>query len=153
MKLITEDIIEKSAIELLQELGWEYAHGREISPEGLFCERDSFGDVLLVTRLREAIKKLNPDIPTDAQEAAIQKLLRISSTDLLHNNEIVMLDKVQKKYKLSDDEEMHLKNRKLIEGRRPDFYISLRVAKTSNQKAKYSKNRAFDKAYYLALIE
>lgn len=103
MKLITEDIIEKSAIQLLQEIGWEYAHGREISPEGLFCERDSFGDVLLVARLQDAIKALNPDIPVDALETAIQKLLRISSTDLLHNNEIFhrwLVEKIKIPYQL-----------------------------------------------------
>jgi type I restriction enzyme, R subunit len=107
MKLITEDIIEKSTIEILQEIGWQYANGREISPEGLFCERDSFGDVVLVGRLRYAISKLNPDIPGDAQEVAVQKVLRIVSTDLLHNNEIfhkLLIEKVKIPYQHDDYE-------------------------------------------------
>ncbi len=87
MKPISENIIEQSAIEILQSQGWDYALGKEISPEGLFCERDSFGDVLLLKRLRESVGKLNPTIPPEAQEAAIQKLLRIASPELLHNNE------------------------------------------------------------------
>jgi len=68
-------------------------------------------------------------------------------------DEIVMLDKVQKKHKLTDSEEEHLKSRKLIEGRKPNFYISLKVAQRTGQKAIYTKNRAFDKSYYLDLIE
>lgn len=68
-------------------------------------------------------------------------------------NEIIMLDKVQKKLKLTEAEEKHLRERKLIEGRKPNFYISLKVAQKTGQKAVYSKNRAFDKAYYLDLIE
>ena len=39
-KPITENIIEESAIELLASQGWEYANGKELSPEGLFCERE-----------------------------------------------------------------------------------------------------------------
>ena len=86
-KSITENIIEESAIEILQSQGWEYANGKEISPEGLFCERENYQQIILTNRLRNAISKLNPDIPQDAQEAAVQKVLRISSTDLLFNNE------------------------------------------------------------------
>ena len=84
---ITENIIEQSAIEILQSQGWEYANGKEISPEGLFCERENFSQIVLLNRLRTAIAKINPTIPLDAQEAAVQKVLRIASPDLLHNNE------------------------------------------------------------------
>ncbi len=68
-------------------------------------------------------------------------------------DEIVMLDKVQKKIALNKEEELYLKSKKLIEGRKPNFYISLKVAQRIGQKADYSKNRAFDKGYYLDLIE
>jgi type I restriction enzyme R subunit len=87
MKPITENILELSAIEILQSQGWEYANGRELSPEGLFCERESFSQVILTDRLRNAISKINPHIPADAQEAAVQKVLRIYSPVMLHNNE------------------------------------------------------------------
>lgn len=86
-KPITENIIEHSALEILQELGWSYVLGKDISPEGLYCERESFSDMVLVNRLREAVARINPDIPLSPQEAAVQKVLRISSPDLLHNNE------------------------------------------------------------------
>ena len=68
-------------------------------------------------------------------------------------DEIMMLDKVQKKQNLKQGEEKHLKERKLIEGRKPNYYIGIKVAQNTGQKASYSKNRAFDKTYYLDLIE
>jgi len=87
MKPITENIIEESTIETLQSQGWEYANGKELSPEGLFCERENYEQIILINRLRNAIAKINPTIPADAQDAAIQKVLRIYSPALLHNNE------------------------------------------------------------------
>ena len=50
-------------------------------------------------------------------------------------------------------EEKHLKGKKLIEGRKPNYYIGIKVAQKTGQKAAYSKNKAFDKSYYLDLIE
>lgn len=110
MKPITENIIEQSAIEILQALGWKYVNGRDISPEGVFCERESFSDIILVKRLREAIARINTNIPLDAQEAAVQKILRISSPDLLHNNELFhreLVEKVKIPYQQNGYERSH----------------------------------------------
>lgn len=68
-------------------------------------------------------------------------------------DEIIMLDKVQKKKKLTQVEEKILKSKKLIEGRKPNYFISAIVAQQTGQKAAYTKNRPFDKPYYLDLIE
>ncbi|MFQ3575372.1 MAG: type I restriction endonuclease subunit R [Cytophagales bacterium] len=109
-KPITENIIEQSAIEILQSQGWEYANGKEISPEGLFCERENFSQIVLLNRLRTAISKINPTIPLDAQEAAIQKVLRIASPDLLHNNEEfhrLLVEKVKIPYQENAYERSH----------------------------------------------
>lgn len=76
----------------------------------------------------------------------------LAQKDDLTLDDIIMLDKVQKKQRLSDIEEKHLKQKKLIEGRKPNYYIGVRIAQQTDQKAKYSKNRAFDKQYYLDLI-
>jgi ATP-dependent DNA helicase RecG len=66
--------------------------------------------------------------------------------------EIIALDKVQKRQPLDDDEKNLLKAKGLIEGHKPNFYIAKLVAQKTGQKASYSKNRAFDKQYYLDLI-
>ena len=110
MKPITENIIEESAIEILQLQGWEYANGKELSPEGMFCERDSFSQIILTQRLRNAIAKINPLIPAEAQESAIQKVLRIYSPELLHNNEEfhrLLIEKVKIPYQQNGYERSH----------------------------------------------
>jgi type I restriction enzyme R subunit len=109
-KPITENIIEESAIEILQSQGWEYANGKEISPEGLFCERENYSQIVLVNRLRNAIAKINPEIPIDAQEAAVQKVLRIASPEMLHNNEEfhrLLVEKVKIPYQQNGNERSH----------------------------------------------
>jgi len=89
----------------------------------------------------------------------IGKILNIEYAESLARNpdltleEIIMLDKVQKGKKLSEGEERRLKTKQLIEGRKPNYYISRKVAQESGQKANYSKNKAFDKKYYLDLME
>lgn len=86
------------------------------------------------------------------------KVLDIEYARLLARNqdltleEIIMLDKVQKKKPITKPEEKHLKSKKLIEGRRPNFFIGISIAQQTGQKASYSKNKAFDKKYYLDLI-
>jgi len=110
LKPITENIIEESAIEILQSQGWDYANGKEISPEGLFCERENYSQIVLVNRLRNAIAKINPEIPIDAQEAAVQKVLRIASPEMLHNNEEfhrLLVEKVKIPYQQNGNERSH----------------------------------------------
>lgn len=87
MKLISEDHIETFAIETLQSLGWVYVHGLGIAPGAEHAERETFEQIILTNRLRRCIARLNPVIPESAREQAIQKVLRIYSPDLLHNNE------------------------------------------------------------------
>lgn len=86
------------------------------------------------------------------------KILDMDYARLLAQNkdltleEIIILDKVQKKQTLTGLEEKHLKSKKLIEGRKPNFYIGLKVAQKTGQKADYTKTKGFDKQYYLDLI-
>lgn len=101
MKPITEDKIETFGIEVLQSIGWEYVHGLAIAPGAERAERESLEQIILIERLRKAVAILNPDIPHDAQEQAIQKVLRIFSPELLHNNESfhqLMVEKVKIPY-------------------------------------------------------
>ncbi len=86
MKPITESHIEAFAIETLQSAGWTYVPGLAIAPGAEQAERESFEQVVLVERLQKSVRILNPNIPQDAQEQAIQKVLRIYSPELLHNN-------------------------------------------------------------------
>jgi ATP-dependent DNA helicase RecG len=70
----------------------------------------------------------------------------------LELQDIMALDKVQKRQPLNADDERRLKSRGLIEGRKPNYFIARSLAQQTGQKARYSKNAAFDKQYYLDLI-
>lgn len=83
---ITENEIEEIAIGYLQALGYTYQLGTVISPDGEHPER-KYNEVVLVTRLRDAIDKLNPTITQDAKEDALKKVLRTDSPNALINNE------------------------------------------------------------------
>jgi len=110
MKPITENNIESFAIEVLQSLGWSYIHGLAIAPEAESSERESFGQIILTQRLSKVIARINPDIPERAREQAIQKVLRIYSPDLLHNNETFhqfLVEKVKIPYQQDGYERSH----------------------------------------------
>jgi len=78
---------------------------------------------------------------------------RMLATDgSLTLEEIMLLDRVQKRLPLRDPEAKLLRDRRLIEGRKPNYYIAKTIAQQTGQKAEYSKNSAFEKQYYLDLI-
>lgn len=81
------------------------------------------------------------------------KLLTRNNT--LSLADIIMLDKVQKRKMLADDEISYLRKKKYIEGRKPNFYISEQVVKPIGDKklkADYLKNRDFDDQHYKDMI-
>jgi len=86
MTKLTENDIELWAIEELKAIGWSYKNGVDIAPDGESPERQSFADVVLADRLKNAIAQLNPSIPFEAQEEALKKVLRINSPDTIKNN-------------------------------------------------------------------
>ncbi len=70
-------------------------------------------------------------------------------------SDILLLDKVQKKKYMSDDEFKYLKKMKYVEGRKPNIYISKEViepAKDESLKADYIRNKGFDDTYCKDLI-
>ena len=83
---ITENEIEQIAIDYLQNMGYTHVLGTAISPDGEHPERQ-YNEVVLVTRLRDAIDKLNPSVSQDAKDDALKKVLRTDSPNALINNE------------------------------------------------------------------
>jgi type I restriction enzyme, R subunit len=60
---LNESIVEDAALEWFGELGYAVGHGPHLAPGEPAAERGSFSEVVLVGRLREAIRRLNPAIP------------------------------------------------------------------------------------------
>lgn len=66
--------------------------------------------------------------------------------------DIILLDRVQKRLPLTDEQATHLRSLGLIEGRKPNFHISAQLADHSGERAQYIRNRAFDDQHYKQLI-
>ena len=89
------------------------------------------------------------------------KILDMDYARLLAQNaslsldDIIMLDKVQKKKILSATEIGYLKQRKFIEGRKNNYYLSYRVVKPTEDEglmSEYVANKSFDDEYFKKLI-
>lgn len=66
--------------------------------------------------------------------------------------DIMLLDRVQKNKSLTDDQAKHLRSQGLIEGRKPNYHISVQIADRSGDRAQYIRNKAFDDQHYKQMI-
>ncbi|WP_124949631.1 type I restriction endonuclease subunit R [Sulfuriferula thiophila] len=87
MSNLNENVIEALTISCLQALGYYYLYAPDIAPDADNPERSSFADVLLIERLKKAVKYINPTVPPLALDEAVKIVQRISSPELLANNE------------------------------------------------------------------
>ena len=85
MSNMTENILEKTCLYWLEELGWNTIHGPDIAPDTPDTERVSYSEVILKDRLRTALSQINPDVPSVGIYESVTKLLVTDSPDLLVN--------------------------------------------------------------------
>ena len=83
---LNEAIVEDATLTWFGELGYAIGHGPHIAPGEPAAQRDAFDEVVLVGRLREAIRRLNPAIPEEAHEEALRKVLRVATPSLVQTN-------------------------------------------------------------------
>lgn len=81
-----EDDLEQATLEWLEELGYEILHGPDIAVDGEYPERDGYQDVVLMDRLEEALRKINPSASSSSIERAVQLVTMIESPSLIINN-------------------------------------------------------------------
>ncbi len=86
MTTLTETDVEQAALYWLAGLGWQGIHGRVIAPEAPNPLRTDYGQVVLEPRLRNALARLNPDLPSDALDEALRKLIRTEGSTLEARN-------------------------------------------------------------------
>ncbi len=84
--IITESQTEDRALKILAELDYGILYGPDLAPDGPNPERKTYQEVVLVDRLKDAVRKINPNVPLEAQEEAIKKILRSQSQDVMVNN-------------------------------------------------------------------
>ncbi|MFP4106709.1 MAG: type I restriction endonuclease subunit R, partial [Phycisphaerae bacterium] len=106
---LDEAQLEIACVDLLKGLGYAYAHGPEIAHDGERPERSGYGEVILKGRLRDALGRINPDIPAAALDEAVRKVERTETPSLVENNRSLhrmLTDGVDVSYQ-GEDREVH----------------------------------------------
>ena len=70
----------------------------------------------------------------------------------LDRKTVIFLEQVQKKIKLNRYEHQFLKKQKLVEGRYPNLFVTVKIAAITGDKTAYIKLRAFDDQHYKEMI-
>ena len=102
---IYESDIEDASLNWLADLGYTVLHGPDIAPDTPNGERSTYNEVILTRRLQDAIARLNPEIPADAQEEAIRKVLNPDSPALVQNNRsfhLMLIEGIEVEYRQLD---------------------------------------------------
>jgi ATP-dependent DNA helicase RecG len=66
--------------------------------------------------------------------------------------QVVWLDRVQKKHQIADVQSAVLRRAKLIEGRKPNFFVSAKIADATNTRPEYTRNKGLDDHYYKTFV-
>ena len=150
MPLITEDQVELQSLEWFKELGFEYANGYDIAPDGTNPERDNFRKVILEDRLRSALVSINADIPTQTINNSISQILNPNIPSLLNCNREThkWITKGLKVTFMQDNEEIG-RQLKLIDFENLEAYFHQAYINNSHQLLQLEKMKIhFEIEYY-----
>ena len=86
MSNFNENHLEQAVMEWFQDLGYQTLYGPDISPGGSFAERESFGDVVLYSRLHSALKRINRQYSERIIDELVKKITRQQSLSISQNN-------------------------------------------------------------------
>jgi type I restriction enzyme R subunit len=104
---MNEHIVEQAAVGWFEALGYRVARGADISPGADDPWRTSYEDVVLLSRLNAALRRLNPDLPEDAIVQAATTVSRPPEPTLEQNNrwlDRVLTDGVPIEYRTAEGE-------------------------------------------------
>ena len=104
---LTESTVEEAALRWLEGLDFTLAHGPDIAFGRPGAERSdpTYRDVVLEWRLREALVRLNPELPQEALEDAFRKIVRVDGPSLIERNRAVhrmLVDGMTVEYRRAD---------------------------------------------------
>ena len=107
MSGFAESIVEDAALAWLASSGFAVVHGPDIAIGQPGAERSdpTYRDVVLVWRLREALVRLNPNLPQEALDDAFRKIVRADGPTLIERNRAVhrmLVDGVTVEYRRAD---------------------------------------------------
>ena len=76
------ELVELPAHQVFKELGYETLEGTDIN-----SERKSYNDVILIPRLQQKIRELNPDLPETVYQTAVSKVKSLRNHTVMENNQ------------------------------------------------------------------
>ena len=83
---LSESFVEETALTWFEGLGYSITSGPAISPGEIGAEREDYDKVVLIERLRNALESINANIPPDAIDEAVRKIIRTEYPSLIENN-------------------------------------------------------------------
>jgi len=67
-------------------VGWTYVHGPQLAPDAPARERTRWSDVVLIERLRRAIARINPELPAEAVQRAVELTMTSTSPSVIEDH-------------------------------------------------------------------
>ncbi|KAE9536700.1 restriction endonuclease subunit R [Ursidibacter arcticus] len=107
--LINENTIEQASLQFLQELGWNYTHGSTINADGENPWRLRTDEVIFRSVLREAVERLNPQLPSATVDEVVALVCKTDITDLTERNQQAyryLREGVQVEYRENDEQKV-----------------------------------------------
>ena len=109
--MLNENDIEQLTLQRLQSLGWEYRYGKDLPiHEGEFARGDLSG-VVFVEQLREAVRKLNPQLPESAVDSVVKSATKNDIGDLVVRNQAfykLLRDGVRVEYQADGEQKIEM---------------------------------------------
>lgn len=103
--ILTEAEVEAVLLDQLQGLGYAVLSDTVSGPDGSAPEREAYSDTILAGRLRAAIARLNPQIPEEAREDALRRVIASDRPSLIEENRRLhraMVEGVPVEYRAED---------------------------------------------------
>ena len=101
----SEATVEAATLDWLGEIGWATAYGPDIAPETPAAKRANYAEAFLPHRLRDALERLNPELPAAALDDAYRKLTQAEGATLEVRNRAfhrLLVDGVGVEYRASN---------------------------------------------------
>ncbi|MDY4594493.1 MAG: type I restriction endonuclease subunit R [[Pasteurella] aerogenes] len=120
--LINENTIEQACLQHLQELGWDYTHGSTINADGENPWRLRTDEVVFRSVLREAVERLNPQLPSATVDEVVALVCKTDITDLTERNQQAyryLREGVRVEYRENDEQKVEFA--RLIDFQQPSL--------------------------------
>ena len=86
MAFLSEAAVEHALLDQLRALDYRIEREEDIGPDGHRPERESHDEVVLKKRFEDAVARLNPDLPLEARQDAVRRVMQSELPSLLEEN-------------------------------------------------------------------